>query len=243
MQKRRYRFPRIPIIILGLMLGALGAGDALGSVVVFDRVAVMGKSVRLVVQTRARFFPDGGRLVNIAVDDQPPKRIMTGGDGYGYLAYSPQQPGLINISARTQDSSATGYLLVMQPEEKAVLVEIESAVQNTLFSQKNRRQATAALGKLRETFRLIYLVRYLGSPLARRWLTGSDFPASVVLDWRGRAMVTDWQEKGLRLYALIGSQSLIEAAGDLIENRFVLNGASENETTADWEEIAKQLAP
>jgi hypothetical protein len=243
MQKSRCRFHRIPFIILALFMSGLGAGEALGSVVVFDRVAVTGKPVRLVVQTRAHLFPDGGRRVNIAVGDQPPKRIMTGGDGYGYLTYVPQKPGLITLTARTPDSDSSGNLLVMAPEEKAVLVEIESTLQNTLFSQKQRDQATAALKKIQETFRLLYVARFMGSPLARQWLSRSDFPASVVLDWRGPEMVADWQESGLRLCAVIGSQSLIDAAGDLIEYRFAIDGASENETAAGWEEIAKQLAP
>jgi hypothetical protein len=125
----------------------------------------------------------------------------------------------------------------MQPSERAVLIEIEAVLKNTLFSEKAGNQAAAAVKTIQKSFRIIYLVRFVGQGLANTWLTRSDFPASVVLAWRGTQMLRHFQEKGLQLYAIIGSQSMLEAADDLIEKRFLIDVSAEG----DWNKILESL--
>ncbi len=70
-------------------------------VVVFDRVTTVQTPLTISVQTRDGFFSAGGRMVDIYLDDNLLKKILTGGDGYGYLKYTPPGPGLHRQRLRT----------------------------------------------------------------------------------------------------------------------------------------------
>ena len=70
-------------------------------VVVFDRVTTVQKPVDIRVLTKDGFFAAGGQMVDIYLDNILLKKIMSGGDGYGYLKYTPREAGLKAINART----------------------------------------------------------------------------------------------------------------------------------------------
>ena len=60
-------------------------------VVVFDQVTTVQTPIKIRVLTREGFFSAGGRMVDIYLDNNLLKKILTGGDGYGYLKYTPAQ--------------------------------------------------------------------------------------------------------------------------------------------------------
>ena len=66
-------------------------------VVVFDDVTTVQTPIRIKVLTKAGFFARGGRLVDIYLDEIHLKKILTGGDGYGYLKYTPRKTGFKSI--------------------------------------------------------------------------------------------------------------------------------------------------
>jgi hypothetical protein len=70
------------------------ASSSYGGVFISDQVTTLSTDVYLKVQTRGRFFSEGGKLVDIFVDDKKIKRILTGGDGYGYQRYTPERTGM-----------------------------------------------------------------------------------------------------------------------------------------------------
>ncbi|MEJ2286133.1 MAG: hypothetical protein P8X85_21355, partial [Desulfobacterales bacterium] len=59
-------------------------------VAVLDGVTTVNTPIRITVMTRSRFFAAGGRLVDLYLDGEHLKRILTGGDGYGYLKITPR---------------------------------------------------------------------------------------------------------------------------------------------------------
>jgi hypothetical protein len=73
-------------------------------VAVLDRVTTVDTPVRLTVLTKGRFFSDGGRLVDLYLEGEHLKRILTGGDGYGYYKITPRSPGYQTIKARSSPS-------------------------------------------------------------------------------------------------------------------------------------------
>ncbi|MGD9134610.1 MAG: hypothetical protein PVF78_13230, partial [Desulfobacterales bacterium] len=123
---------RFALLILGLL--ALPAARSLGAVIVFDRVTTVGTPVYLKVLTKGRIFADGGRMVELYLDDIRFAKNLTGGDGYGYRKYIPRRAGMIKVRATSQGESDSGLLLVMKKSEKAVLIEIESGLKDALIS-------------------------------------------------------------------------------------------------------------
>lgn len=219
-----------------------GTASICGSeVVVFDRVTTVKMPIRIKVLTKRRFFSAGGRLVDIYLDDTHLKRILTGGDGYGYLKYVPQSPGFKKIKARSDASSASGLLLVMSKSEKAIVIDIEGAFKDTIFSDEIRENSQKAVNSINKDYRIIYLSRYVGKGISRSWLEKEDFPISVILRWQGPKMLAVLKERGVNLHAVIGSSAVISAASEHIEKRYTFEKTKDGQTVKDWDEILKLL--
>jgi len=73
---------------------------AQGDVTVLDRVSTVGtrepRGANLEI-----LHGDGGRLVDVFLEQERLGRVMTGGDGYGYLRLVPGCAGLMKISVRS----------------------------------------------------------------------------------------------------------------------------------------------
>jgi hypothetical protein len=212
-----------------------------GEVVVIDRVTTIKTPVRITVLTKNRFFSAGGRLVDISLDDNPLKRILTGGDGYGYLKYIPRSPGYKKINVRSDGDSAEGLLLVMTKKERALVIEVEEGFKTAVFSDEIKRSSLKIVKKLSKNYKIIYLSRFAGKNITGTWLEKQGFPRSVILGWRGENTLTELIKKGVRLYALIGSTPIVTAAGNKIEKRFTFGKSKDGTTVKDWDEIAELL--
>jgi len=210
-------------------------------VVVFDRVTTVQTPLTISVQTRDGFFSAGGRMVDIYLDDNLLKKILTGGDGYGYLKYTPPGPGLKKITARSNTDSASGLILVMNEKEKAIIIEAEGAFKDAVLSDEIRESSRKALNSLSEKYKLIYLSRFLGKNLIGSWLEKQNFPKSVILLWRGPKTVENLKKNSVQLHAIIGSAVMISAVTEQIENRFSFEKTKDGKKVKDWDEILKLL--
>lgn len=220
------------------------AGICRSEVVVFDRVTTVQTDIRLIVLTKGLLFAEGGRLVDIYLDGRHLKKILTGGDGFGYLKYAPQDPGLKEISANSEAGSATGLLLVMGKNEKAIIIDIESAFQDALFSKEIRENSRRAVNALNKNYKIIYLSRFVGKGIGRTWLKEENFPESVILRWQGPGVITALEERGVQLKAVIGSEDVLSAAeAEHIENRYTFEETKAGKTVKDWDEILGLLQP
>ena len=115
-------------------------------------------------------------MVDIYLDNNLLKKILTGGDGYGYLKYTPREPGLIKITARSNTDSASGLILVMNKNEKAIIIETEGAFKDSVFSDEIRASSQKAVNSLSENYKIIYLSRFLGKGITGSWLEKQTFP-------------------------------------------------------------------
>ena len=212
-------------------------------VVVFDRVTTIQTPIRIQVLTKGRFFAQGGRLVDIYLDGIHLKRILTGGDGYGYLKYIPKSPGIKKISARSDVDSSSGRLLVMSATDKAIIIEVEGAFKDTIFSEKIRDNSQKAVDSLSKAYTIIYLTRYVGKGISRSWLDKEDFPESVILRWQGPGTINALENKGVSIHAVIGSAAVISTVEKHIENRYTFEKSKDGKTVKDWDEILKLLLP
>jgi hypothetical protein len=212
-----------------------------GEVVVFDGVTTVETPVRIMVLTKGRIFSQGGMRVDIYLDGEHLKKILTGGDGYGYLKHTPRSPGLKKITAQSAEDRASGLMLVMEKKEKAIIIEIEAGFQDTLLSAETRKNSQQVVGALSQKYKIIYLSTSLGRGITASWLEKHGFPMSVILPWQGSQLFAALKSKGVEVYAIIGSAPVISEAKKHIENRYTFEDSKDGETVQDWDEISELL--
>jgi len=233
----------ILVISLGVALSLSAVSVSRGEVVVFDDVTTVQAPIRIKVLTKGRIFSEGGRRVDLYLEGNHLKKILTGADGYGYLKYIPQSPGFKEIDARSDANSSSGRILVMGKSDKAIIIDVEGAFKDALFSEKLRADSRKVLKALSKDYKVIYLSRFVGKGVSRSWLKKNDFPESVILSWQGSDTFKSLDKNGVNLDAVIGSDSVISAAKNYIEHRYSFEKSKDAKLVKDWDEILKLLQP
>ncbi len=213
----------------------------LADVAVLDHVTTVQTPVRITVLTKGRFFAAGGRLVDIYLDDKHLKRILTGGDGFGYYKYTPQSTGYKQIEARSNGDSAKGLLMVVAKKDRIIAIEVEDGFKTAVFSDEVRQDSLEVIKRLSKTYKIIYLSRLAGKSVTGPWLENQGFPSSVILKWQGPNTLKEFKEKGIPLDAIIGSPAVISAAAETVEKRYTFDKTKDGTTVKDWNEIARLL--
>ncbi len=211
------------------------------SIIAFDTIVQIGKPVMLKAQTKGRFFPQRGVLVDFYVNEKLIGRTLSGGDGYAFFEYLPGSPGLKKVEAKTADDHDTGSMLVIKRNEKAILIEIEGGLFESLLSNKPRQGNKKAVKSLIKKYRIIYVTTMLGLSNSKKWLEDKELPSSVVLKYRGSKMFDELKELGLRLYAIIGSPNIMSEAPEYIKKRYSFKKTKKGEKVNDWDEVLKLL--
>ncbi len=177
------------------------------------------------------------------MDERPVGRILTGADGYGYLRIEPTSGGLHRVSARTPSAEASGLLLAMEEDDRAVLIELETLLKAVYLRERSAAGCSEALEWLARRYRLIYVTRFVGVGLARSRLALEGFPESVVLRWKGRALLESLAGRGVRVHAVVGAPEVSAAARGLAPRRFIFEKGKdvESERVADWRELLEKM--
>ncbi len=212
-------------------------------VVVFDDATTVHTPIRIKVLTKGKYFARGGRLVDIYLDETHLKRIMTGGDGYGYFKYTYKSAGFKTINARSDSKNASGLHLVLNKHDQAIVIDIEGAFKDAVFSEEIREDSQAAVTSLSKRYKIIYLSRYFGREVSRSWLAKENFPTSVILRWKGSNIFKILAKRSVKLYAVIGSGTVITAAKKYSEKRFTFEKVKDGTMVKDWDEILNLLPP
>ena len=233
------RYFAISLFSIALIICVSQVG--LADVVVLDRVTTLKTPVRIAVLTKGRFFAAGGRLVDIYLDDKHLKRILTGGDGYGYLKYTPQSTGLKQIKARSNGDSAKGLLLVVAKKDRVIAIVVEDGFKTAVFSDEIRKNSSKVVKTLSKTYKIIYLSRLAGKSVTAPWLEEQGFPRSAILRWQGSNTLKGLKKRGVQMDAIIGSPAVISAAADMVEKRYTFEKTKDGTTVKDWDEIGKLL--
>jgi hypothetical protein len=228
------------IYLFGLSFLGGSALCAHANVVFFDSVTTIHTPVYLKVLTKGILFPDGGRLVDIYSEDQKLGRILSGGDGYGFMKLTPEDAGFKTFEARMDGHSDSGHLLVMEKTDRAILFEIE-VLSRTFLSNIASGDTQKALNILSKKFKLIYLARFLGPSIAKKIITINNFPASAVLPWRGPDLLEDLKSRQINLTAIIGSVDIVAEAAGEVQYRFAFEETEDGTFAEDWQDIIKQL--
>jgi len=218
-------------------------GNALcahAGVVFFDSVTTAHTPVYLKVLTKGILFPTGGRLVDIYSEGRKIGRILSGGDGYGFMKIIPEAAGLKTVEARMDGDSDSAHMLVMKKTDRAILFDIE-VLSRTLFSKTVRSDTSNALNTLNKKFKLIYLTRLLGPDLAKKIIAKAELPVSAVLPWQGPDLFEDLKSRQITLTAIIGSADIVSEAAGEVPYRFTFEETEDETYVKDWQDIIKQL--
>jgi hypothetical protein len=222
-------------VLLALLVAVLAAAPgAEAGLTVYDRVTSVDFPVFLKVETRRYGFPEGGTRVRLFLDGRPLGEILTGGDGRGYLKYTPPSSGQLRITARWHDAEDTGRLLVVGPREKTVVVEMDAALRANALDLALREGSAAALETLSRRYRLIYLSSLLGAFTAEKWLAETGLPQAVVLRNRGEVTFTQLAAHGVHPFAVIGSAALMTAGLPQVKHRISFEKTPDGKTVKDW---------
>lgn len=231
----------ICIYLLGVSFLWGGAPCACAGVVFFDSVTTAHTPVYLTVRTKGLLLPEGGRLVDIFSEGRKLGRVMSGGDGYGYIKVIPEETGLKTYEARMNGDSDRAQLLVMEKTDRALLVEIEVLSRSLLSIGSGGGDAQKALNTLSEKFKLIYLTRFLGKSVAKRLMAAADLPASVVLPWQGPDLFEELKSRGVAVAAIVASADLISQAADEVPHRFTFEETEDETFVENWQDLVKKL--
>lgn len=214
------------------------AHEGLADVEVFDTIGQVNQDVMLKVQTRGRFFPEGGKMVELSVDGVSLKRNLTGGDGYGYFKYRPASSGLKKIEAKSGEDTAEGWLLVFANQQKAVIVEVEGALKESLFADTPVENSLESIKKLSKKYHIIYLTRLPFFSYNRQWLKKNDFPQYPLLYWENGYVFRELEEKQVDISAVIASLVVLEETPDTVEHQFSFEEGKDDFHVESWEEIS-----
>jgi len=210
-----------------------------GGVIVFDDVTSLSHPIFVKVLTKDKLFTQGGQLVTVKIGQLVAQTILTGGDGYGFLKFTPQQAGDVLVEATYNNESATAKILVMAPTDQALVTAIEFGLRKDPFAAEPRQHSHDVLKRLAQKYKLIYLYGFFGRGFAQNWLKINRFPEAILLKNQGKAKIKQLHERGVQMVALIGSADLASSSAAYVKKVITFSEAEDVNVVEDWQEIEK----
>ena len=211
------------------------------AVIVFDRVTTVGTSVYLKVLTKGKFFAEGGKRITFYLNGQQLGKTLTGGDGYGFLKIIPERKGMQEIEVRTEEDRGNGHLLVLNRDDKVIVIEIEGSLKTSLYTESIRVESRKTVEALSRSYKIIYLSRFLGFNISKTWLKNEKLPISAVLPWRGSDTLEDLKENGINLWVFIGSAALTSTSSEYFEKSYTFEETETGKKLENWAELESEL--
>ncbi len=234
-------FTHFTNFILFAFLFFVFSNAAFAEVVGYDSVTATHKTIQLKALTKGKFFPEGGRLVGFYLDGKHIGTNLSGGDGYALLEYVPLSSGIKHIKVKAGNDTDEGVLLITEKNDRVLLIEMEGTLYESPFPLQPQKGSKEALQRLSKKFRIVYLTSMIGMKESRRWLKENGFPFSVVLKWKGTALLDELQEQDVKPYAVIGSPAVITECKEHIKKRFSFEDTEDGMVVKDWKELLKSL--
>lgn len=215
---------------------------ALGRVIVHDDIVVKGHKVMLKAETRGRFFPQGGLVVEFFVEGDPIGKTLSGGDGFAYKKFVAEVPGLRGITAKSGDHTGEGRLLCLKKGAGIAFVDIEGTLFAKGLSMEPRHGAREAIAAVNAKLPVVLLqTTFLGKRVVESWVKEKDFPRLLVLPWEQGAVFDRIVKKGLTIKAVIASPKVIESAQSHNPLSLCFETAEKTKKVTNWGDVAKAL--
>jgi hypothetical protein len=215
---------------------------AWSKVIADDMVMLLGERIMLRAQTRGKVFRKGGELVEFFVDGTSIGRTLSGGDGVAFKPYTPQKAGLHQIQVKSGVDEDRGLLFSLKKGTGVVFVDVEGPLLEDWFSRKPKMGSQDAVKEISKSFPVVFLQRgFVGVKLIKTWLMDHGFTALPVVPWADGKVFELLVEKGLRIEAVIGSETVIQSATKYEPRSFSFKPADKAVWVKEWKEIEEEL--
>ena len=230
-----YRRWLLPVLLLSIL--PLLAVPATGEIIAYDQITVRKKTVFLKVRTKGILFAEGGQRVLLSIEGGPQFRILTGGDGYGYVKYMPSSAGRYTIRAEAADSENEAILLVVNRDESVFLLDYEMLIKRMLQNPNEKQSAREVLENLPSGCHLVYGVRFLGAVMARKWIQNQNFPRGVALVGELSNLLTQLDDREIPIRAVMGTAASLAGRTPDGVHRLSFDETRSGTTVENWKQI------
>lgn len=229
-------------ITVGFLIFLLLPTPVLSDISVQDMLVLKGEETMLSAETRGKFLPQGGKVVEFFINGKSLGKSLSGGDGIAYKQFIPLETGLLNISVKSGDDDSKGLLLSLKKGNKVIFIDVEGSLFEGLFSKKPREGSQEVITQLSKKFSVVFLqTGFLNTKLLKSWLKEHGFVGLPVLPWGEGLIFDEINKKGLKIKAVIGSKSVIESAKEYKPQSLSFEEAEDAEIVNDWEKIGEFL--
>ena len=205
-------------------------------------LVLKGEETMLSAQTRGRFFPEGGRLVEFFLHGTSLGKSLSGGDGFAYKEFTSRKSGLFHIAVKSGDDEDTCVVLSLKKGDQVIFIDVEGSLLDGIFSQKPKQGSREVVKELSQKYPLVFLqTGLLTIKVLKSWLKENGFVDVPVLAWGEGALFNEIHKKGLKIKALIGSQSVIGSALEYKPLSFSFQEGEDAHIVKNWEEIGEML--
>jgi hypothetical protein len=232
----------LKILILITLLLYIFPSVVLSEVIVHDMVALKGEEVMLSAETRGKLFTKGGEVVEFFVNKKSIGKTLSGGDGLAFREFTPSNTGIYQITAKSGGKEGNGLLLSLKKGDRIVFIDVEGSLFEALFSKNPKTGSHKIIKKISNRFPVVFLQTGLyGIESTKSWLKENKFMNLPLIPWRQGEIFNEIHEKGLKIKAVIGSQSVIESAKEYKAKLFSFEEVEDAVEVKNWEDIAKKL--
>lgn len=230
------------VLIFSILSLSLFPATSLSEVLIHDMIVLKGEETMLKAETRGKFLSKGGKVVEFFVDKKSIGKSLSGGDGFAFRQFTPLKAGIYHITVTSGKDEGNGLILSLKKVNRIIFIDVEGSLFEGLFSKKPKKGSQKIIKKISKRFPVVFLQTELLSVKAiKTWLKKNGFVDLPVIPWRQGMIFDEIQEKGLKIKAVIGNQSVIESAKKYKPKAFIFEDVEGAEEVKNWEEIGKKL--
>ena len=205
-------------------------------------LVLKGEETMLSAQTRGKLFSEGGRLVEFFLNGKSLGKSLSGGDGFAYKHFTPRKSGVFHISVKSGNDEDTCVILSLKKGDRVIFIDVEGSLLDGIFTQKPKQGSQEVIKELSQKYPLVFLqTGILGIKVLKLWLKENGFVDVPVLAWGGGNIFEEIHNKGLKIKAVIGSQSVVGSAQEYKPLSLSFEEGEDAHTVENWEEIKEIL--
>ncbi len=237
-------FIRMPgralLIMLLLPVAHVHTSEALAGVSLYDQLATPSRPFYLKLRTHRGPLAMGGVRGTFWIDGQQIGTVLTGADGYGFLKYQAPATGTFSLAVRTAAGNAEARLRIITPSTSVVFFESEALLWHMLRTDR-KAVAAGVLAQIASKFELIYLCGAMGRRAARELIRERGLPDRIVLVGKNRLQFEQLANRGVLIFAVVGSARFVAAARGLSRRAFSFETSAHARRVTHWEDLRDQL--
>jgi hypothetical protein len=234
-------FPGLRYLFFLLLVIALPA-SADAEIFVNDAVALSREEILIKAETKSGYFAKGGKIVEFFVNGKSIGSVLSGGDSIAYKTFKTGRPGMYTVLARSGKDIGSGVILVLKKGSALVFIDIEGSLLATPFAKKPVKSSREVIRRIMNSYPVVYLhTGNIGISAVREWLRQNRFPVSAVMSWQMGDIFAALNKKGLKIKAVIGSQTVIDSANEYKPEFFGFNEEDSSKNLKTWQDIEKKL--